>query len=167
MSEVLDENVTSETQEEKVTYEVIDRAGLQKFAEEIFTNVNKRIAERIVTEVSSDSDDLHVASAAAVYKAIAATKHARLQPVTGDLDTLVPEEERDSNVIYLQRDDTSDATWAMYIWATYEVPDTDSEEDGATKEVTEWVNLGTTEINLDNYWSKDDVSELKDRKSVV
>lgn len=124
----------------------LDEHGLQTIAKGILAQVNTRINERIVTTLDENSDDEHVASAATVYKAIVNSKHMSIKFITGNIDELVPIEERDPTVLYFQRDDEEDKTWMIYIW------DVDN---------TRWVYVGDTEIDLSNYWSKDENEELK------
>lgn len=124
----------------------LDEHGLQTIAKGILAQVNTRINERIVTTIDENSDDEHVASAATVYKAIANSKRMSIKFITGNIDELVPIEERDPTVLYFQRDDEEDKTWMIYIW------DVDN---------TRWVCVGDTEIDLSKYWSKDENEELK------
>lgn len=124
----------------------LDEHGLQTIAKGILAQVNTRINERIVTTIDENSDDDHVASAATVYKAIVNSKRMSIKFITGDIDELVPIEERDPTVLYFQRDDEEDKTWMIYIW------DVDN---------TRWVCVGDTEIDLSKYWSKDENEELK------
>ncbi len=124
----------------------LDEHGLQTIAKGILAQVNTRINERIVTTLDENSDDEHVASAATVYKAIINTKHTSIKFITGNIDEQVPLEERDPSVLYFQRDDEDDKTWMIYIW------DVDN---------TKWVCVGDSEIDLSNYWSKDENEELK------
>ena len=51
-----------------------------------------------------------------------------------------------TDVMYLQRDDENDTTWMMYIYT----------------EAGEWINIGDTEVDLSNYWSKDSIEEMKE-----
>ena len=134
-------------------YEFLDREGVLKLAKGILNITNTRIAERITTEVSAGSDELHVPSAAAVYRAIINSKHMTVRVVTGNINEQVPLAERNSTTIYWQRDSIEDTKWQIYIWVTNTPPDLDGE----------WINLGDTDVDLSNYWSKSDadVSSLK------
>ena len=139
---------------EIMKYEFLDRAGVKELTKGILQSVNTKIAERIVTEVNASSDDNHTPSALAVYKAIQNSKHTSFKTVTGDIETQVPEAERSSNFIYLQRDSEEDTTWMMYVWIT------DTTEEGTTGS---WFCLGNTDIDLSGYWSKSegDIAELR------
>ena len=130
----------------KVIYEYLSKHGLQEISKGILNQVNRRIKERIVTTISASSDDEHVASAAAVYKAIRDSHHAKIATYTGDIND-IPLEERDPDVMYYQRDDIHDTTWMLYIW------DADHQQ---------WVNVGDTEIDLSGYWSKDETADLRE-----
>lgn len=68
--------------------------------------------------------------------------HLTIDTVTGAITDVA---DPSTSVLYLQRDDEADTTWMLYIYR----------EDGT------WVNIGDTEVDLSNYWSKDDVEEMK------
>ena len=128
----------------KVSY--LDKSGVLELATGILNNVNTRINERIVTTIDASSDDMHVASAAAVYKAIQSMSHVKLKTVTGDISSVeVPE----SNVIYLQRATEEDSDWLMYIH----------------DETIGWICIGNTKLDLENYWSKspEDLESMKEQ----
>ena len=136
----------------KKEYEFLDELGLQNLAKGILNQVNSRITERIATVVDENSDDFHVASAAAVYRAIAGSHHTSIKTITGDIDVLVPLEDRDPTVMYYQRDNEEDKTWMIYIW------DVDNQQ---------WINVGDTEVDLSNYWTKDDTDALREDLGIV
>ncbi len=138
---------------EKDRFEFLNQGGAFKLAQGILNIVNARIQERITLEVGSSSDELHVPSAAAVYRAIINSKHMSIRIVTGDIDEQVPLDERSPNVIYWQRDSVEDTTWQIYIWVVGQPPDLDGN----------WLHVGDTEADLENYWSKSeaDVATLK------
>ena len=129
-------------------FEFLDHAGVEKLAKGILDTVNTRIAERITLDVSSQSDDMHTPSAAAVYRAIINSRHLSVKVVTGNINEQVPLETRRSDVIYWQRDSLDDTKWMIYIW-------NEDSTDNADLNGT-WICLGDTEVNLDNYWSKSD-----------
>lgn len=148
--------------ETKKTYEFLDRQGVLDLAEQILTSVNNRITERIVQTIDNTSDAVHVPSAAAVYSAISAIKATKIIPYTGNINDITDPE---LNAIYLQRDDESDVTWTMYVYGSVETT-TPPEEDGGEPTVTfvnQWISIGTTDLTLDNYWSKSetDIAALK------
>lgn len=72
-----------------------------------------------------------------------------MEPVIGDINEVIPIEDRDGTVIYLQKDDLDDPTWAMYIWTP---PDEETGEDGY------WIALGTTDPDIAGYWAKTEES---------
>lgn len=139
---------------ENVTYDFLDDEGVRKLAIGILSKVNERINKRIVQELNPN-DLTHVPSAAAVYKAIRDSRHTKIQTVTGDINVIVPLEDRSTSILYFQRDNEEDTTWMIYIWNAD--PDLHPDPNG------EWICLGDTEIDLSGYWSKDesDVLELK------
>lgn len=132
--------------ENKFNY--LDEEGATRLVEQIFTEVNERIKNRIVSDVKED-DNTHAPSAAAVYRAIATKSKYRFTPYTGIItDIATPL----VDTIYLQRDDESDKSWTMYVY----------------DESIGWINIGDTNIDLSDYWSKsdEDVAELKTRLGI-
>lgn len=75
--------------------------------------------------------------------------HLTIETVTGDISTVVDPQ---TDVMYLQRDNEEDKTWMMYI---YQAPAVDGEEGN-------WINIGDTEVDLSNYWSKDNIEEMRE-----
>lgn len=75
--------------------------------------------------------------------------HLTIETVTGDISTVADPQ---TDVMYLQRDDESDTTWMMYI---YQAPAVEGEAGS-------WINIGDTEVDLSNYWSKDNIEEMKE-----
>ena len=67
--------------------------------------------------------------------------HLTIETVEGDIATVTDPK---SDVLYLQRDNADDKTWMMYIY-----------QNG------QWINVGDTEVDLSNYWSKDSIEEMK------
>ena len=130
----------------KVLYEYLSKEGLQAISKGILQHVNSRINERIVSTINVDSDEQHMPSAAAVYRAIRDSHHARIVAVTGDINS-IPLEKRETDVLYYQRDDEEDTTWMLYIWDA---------------EGQQFINVGTTEIDLSNYWQKTDTVAIRE-----
>ena len=155
-------------------------AQVQALVTSIFNSVNTRIADRIVQSLVA-GDTKHVASADAVKTAVDAAaaaaqtnadaiadltgkvgegteavkaytdeqvaelrtdvmgmNHWDIVPVTGALPETLAEK-----TIYLQRDSETDTTWEMNILTSQGV-----------------ANIGRTEIDLSNYWSKDNVDGI-------
>lgn len=138
---------------EKPKYDILDEEGLKVFAKGILDKVNTRINQRIVQTMEID-DTVHVPSSAAVLKAISSSHNLRTQIVIGDIDIVVPIEERSTNILYLQKDNEEDPSWMMYIWDAD--PTLHPDPNG------KWVCIGDTEIDLSNYWSKspEDMDDL-------
>ena len=128
----------------ELIYEFLDKEGVSNLSKAILTKVNSRIQDRIVTDVNETSDNNHVPSAAAVYTAISRMSHIKFKTHTGNIDDIT---EPNGSYIYLQRDNDQDTTWMMYVY----------------DESLGWINIGDTEVDLSNYWSKDpaDVEALK------
>lgn len=102
-------------------------------------------------------DDFHVPSVSAVAGMIARSKFVHMEPVIGEINESIPFEDRDPTVIYLQKDDIDDPTWAMYIWTP---PNEDTGEDGY------WIALGTTDPSISGYWAKTDEGLLELREAL-
>ena len=130
--------------QDELIYEFLDREGVSKLSKALLTKVNSRIQQRIVPTINDLSDNDHVPSARAVYNAINKMSHIKFKTHTGNIGTIVTP---NPSYIYLQRDSLSDTTWMMYVY---------DEDIG-------WINVGDTEVDLSNYWSKnpDDVEALK------
>ena len=75
--------------------------------------------------------------------------HLTLETVIGDISTVTDPQ---TDVMYLQKDNESDKTWMLYI---YQAPATDGE-------AGTWINVGDTEVDLSNYWTKDDADEMRE-----
>lgn len=120
-------------------YEFLDKSGVSNLSKALLTKVNARIEERIVSVVDETSDNKHIPSAAAVYNAINKMSHIKFKTHIGNIETVT---EPNSSFIYLQRDDENDPMWMMYVY------DAD----------LGWINIGDTEVDLSNYWSKDEES---------
>jgi len=127
-----------------VVYEFLGKPGVTNLSKAILTKVNSRIEDRIVTSIDDASDDSHVPSALAVYTAINRMSHIKFKTHLGAIEDVA---EPNTSYIYLQRDTSEDTTWMMYVYDT---------EIG-------WINIGDTEVDLSNYWSRDpsDVEALK------
>lgn len=69
--------------------------------------------------------------------------HLTIDLVVGPIDDVVDPK---TDVLYLQKDDESDTTWMLYIY----------------RADSTWVSIGDTAVDLSNYWSKDDVTEIKE-----
>ena len=124
------------------TFLYMDEQGVKDFASQILIEVNKRIANRIVDSISA-TDTTHTPTAAAVYKAIASKSSYGFTIHTGDVSSIT---EPRTDTIYLQRDSEENTVWSMYV---YDIN-------------LGWINIGNTQLDLSNYWSKsdEDVTEL-------
>jgi len=129
---------------ERLIYEFLNKEGVSLLSKALLTKVNARIEERIVTTLDEHADNNHVPSALAVFNAINSMSHIKFKTHTGLIDEVT---EPNSSYIYLQRDNEADQLWMMYVY------DAD----------LGWINIGDTEVDLSNYWSKDptDVEALK------
>ena len=80
---------------------------------------------------------------------VAGLTHLTIDVVTGDISTVTDPQ---TDVLYLQRDDETDKTWMLYI---YRAPAVEGE-------AGTWINVGDTEVDLSNYWSKDDTEAMRE-----
>lgn len=94
------------------------------------------------TDITSASNDIQ-----ALDEKVDAFTHLTIDIVTGSIDTVADPK---TDILYFQRDDESDNTWMLYIYR----------EDGT------WVQIGDTGVDLSNYWSKDDTTDIKESLSV-
>lgn len=110
-------------------------------------------AKTSVTELGKKVDanktaiDTATTDLAALSTKVDGLTHLTIDTVTGAIDTVA---DPSTSILYLQRDDENDKTWMLYIYR----------EDGT------WVNIGDTEVDLSNYWSKDDVDAMKEALGV-
>lgn len=156
------------------TRKFLDETGVQTLAEGILGKVNTKINDRIVTELNDQSDDKHVLSAKKLYELLKTaggtdpeingkvTKltqdletltgkvdglaNLTIELVVGELNTNVPAPK--GSVLYFHKDSDLDPTWDIYIY---------KEVSGSPT----WIAVGNTEVDLTNYWKKDDIDNLK------
>lgn len=91
--------------------QVLSKLGLQKVAEDIFSEVNTRITERIVDDIDLDSDGNHVPSAESVYNAINAINNIQ-HLVIADGDITKASITPNTKTVYMVRK-TQNATEAV------------------------------------------------------
>lgn len=94
---------------------VLTKEGLAELTKEIFKNVNSRITERIVNDVSERSDSNHVPSASAVYNAVKNLSQIKTLTISsGDINeaTITPNQ----NTLYVVRKTNTDTKAILYIW---------------------------------------------------
>ena len=99
--------------------------------------------------------------------------HLQIEVVTGAITTV---SSPSTSKLYLQRDDPTDDTFVMYIYRqNVEVPVLDANDEPTydqttgeliTQIVNQWVSIGKTDVILTNYWSKSEISDLKDALSM-
>lgn len=104
--------ITNLDQEEIV---VVSKERVQKLTEDTLKVVNKRIAERIVNEITDDSDVNHTPSAAAVNTAIKNIRHiVNLVVASGDpADAQITPNDK---TLYTVRKTAEDTIATPYIW---------------------------------------------------
>jgi len=132
---------------EKMIYDWFNKHGIEYLSKGILKKVNSRITERIVTTIGADSDNDHIPSALAVYRAIASQAHMSIRLVIGNIDEQVPVEERSATVIYWQKDTEEDTTWNIYLW------DADNNQ---------WLYIDNSELDLSGYWKKTDTEAIRE-----
>ena len=141
------------------TYSTINNEGIITLASEVFKKVDAKIASSssttlasanenvnslITTTIDADSTDTQIPSAAAVFNALKTlnTTSFSTETVVGSIDSVASP---DSSTMYFQKDSEEDTTWTMYI-----------------RVGEDWVSIGTTEVDLSNVWTKDDVAAMRD-----
>ena len=124
------------------SYMNIDNQGLLTLVSQIFGKVDTKLTNRTVDTIDENSDSNHVPSALAVFNALKSVSPSMSSTtVVGPIDGV---ENPSSTTIYLQKDDDTDETWTMYLYV-----------DGS------WVSIGSTDIDLSNYWGRDDIEEMR------
>ena len=117
----------------------LDRDGLQYFAARLKEVIDQATQLNIITAISGDSTNQQLPGAKAVYELV----RDMLEDVAGlsfEVKASLPAA-GDANVIYLIEADED--TYTMYIYSG-----------------GKWFDLGTTEIDLSDYWAKDDLKAL-------
>ena len=123
-------------------YVNINDQGLLTLVSQIFGKVDNKLSDRTVDVINESSDSNHVPSALAVFNALkSVSPQMGCQTVVGPIESV---SDPTGTTIYLQKDDESDETWSMYLYV-----------DDA------WVSIGSTDIDLSNYWSRSDVEEMR------
>ena len=122
----------------------IDKAGLTTFAGELLTKVATNLDGKFVDTLDETVTNEQIPSALAVFNALKAIEPTMdSKTVVGPIEDV---EDPSATTIYLQKDDEEDTTWTMYIYAD-----------------EQWVGIGSTDIDLTNYWSKSEVAELRNQ----
>lgn len=123
-------------------YVNIGTDGLLTLVSQIFSKVDTKLTNRTVDVINEESDSSHVPSALAVFNALKA-----VSPTMSSVTVMGPitsVENPSSTTIYLQKDDENDDTWEMYLYVD-----------------ESWVSIGSTNIDLTNYWSRADIEEMR------
>ena len=122
----------------------LDDTGLRFLAEQLMNKMDLKINSRIVTVIDDQSTHDDIPSAKAVYD----TLIAELQSITGidfQVVTVLPAT-GEAGIIYLMNADPGNASSNVYVQWVYV---------GG-----QWLNLGTSEMDLDGYWSKDELEPI-------
>jgi len=117
----------------------LDQDGLQYFAERLAELIKQKTQISMVSTIDEDSTNQQIPGAKAVYEFLTSA----LENITGFSFEVVSDlpATGESNVIYLIDNGSGAYTMNAYV-------------NGA------WIELGTTEIDLSNYWAKDDLQPL-------
>lgn len=122
----------------------LDADGLKFLAAQLVGKMDLKINSRMVTLIDEESTNDEIPSAQAVYDLL----QESLSKISG-VDFEVVEDlpgEGEPGIIYLIKADPEDGESNVYVQWVY---------------VGEsWINLGTSEIDLDNYWSKDELEPI-------
>lgn len=124
-----------------MTKKVLDNDGLKYLVEQLYIMMERKIDTRIVTSIDANSTNTDIPGTAAVYQyvldTVASTDHIHFEVVTDEMPDV-----GESNVIYLVKAEGA-TTYTMNVYF-----------DG------EWVELGSTDINISEYWRKDELVAL-------
>lgn len=94
---------------------VLDKEGISIFAKQILAEVNKRIDKRIVSELNEDSDEKHVPSAKAMYKAVSGVDNV-MALVIADGDITKAQITPDERTLYVVRKSPSATEGTPWIY---------------------------------------------------
>ena len=117
----------------------LDRDGLQYFTARLKEVIDQATQLNIITAIDENSTNQQLPGAKAVYELL----QDMLEDVAGlsyEVVTSLPAT-GEANVIYLVEFD--DDTYTMYIYSG-----------------GKWFDIGTTELDLSDYWAKDDLTAL-------
>jgi hypothetical protein len=122
----------------------LDESGVRTVVTELLSQMDSKDSARIVTTLSSASEDTKVASAKAVYDHVVSALSG-VSGISFSVVTALPSTGA-SNIIYLldiTPGDTSDALYEEWVYVN-----------------NAWVNIGTSSINLSAYYLKADLVAL-------
>jgi hypothetical protein len=118
---------------------LLNEVGLRYYTEKLRAYIEQETEINIATQLDEDSTDDEVAGAKAVYDhvnaMIANTQHIEVSVVASLPATGAP------HTIYLVKVDAD--TYKQHIYV-----------------VNQWYDLGTTDVDLLDYWSKDDLGVM-------
>jgi hypothetical protein len=117
----------------------LDKDGLQYLVERLVEIILQKTQINIVSVIDEDSTNQQIPGAKAVYDLLTSAL-ANISSVSMEVvDTLPATGE--TSVIYLVESDSD--TYEMWIWSN-----------------DQWFDIGTTNIDLSDYWAKDDLTAL-------
>jgi hypothetical protein len=122
----------------------LDETGLKFLVTQLMGKMDLKISSRMVTLINDESTHDDIPSAKSVYD----TLIEGLSNITGVSFQVVETlpETGDAGVIYLIKDEPENESSSVYVQWVY---------------VGEaWINLGSSEVDLENYWSKDELEPL-------
>ena len=122
----------------------LDETGLKFFAEQLINQMNLKVNEKIITLIDEESTNAEIPSAKAVYDMLQ-TALAGISGIDFEVVEDLPEP-GESGIIYLVKAEPENEESNIYVQWVY---------------VGEkWINLGTSEIDLTGYWSKDELEPI-------
>ena len=121
----------------------LDRTGTQYLAEQLFQGIEQKLQSRLITSIDQDSTDQQIPTGSAIWDLVQAAL-ANISGLDFNVVTELPTT-GENGIIYLVKAniDPNDNTYVQWIY----VDDT-------------WINLGTSELDLSNYWTKDELEAL-------
>jgi len=117
----------------------LDQDGLQYLLTQLAAYIEQKTQINVVSNIDEDSTNQEIAGAKAVYDLV----QAALVGITGikmKVVTTLPTT-RENNIVYLIQVDSD--TYRQWIFSG-----------------GQWFDLGIAEIDLSNYWSKEDLTAL-------
>jgi len=121
---------------------ILDADGLRYLIQQLVTMMEQHIDVRLVSDIDESSTSTEIPTALSVYNfvlgVIGDIAGVRFEVVDDELP-----EVGEGNVIYLKKAEESATAYTMYIYYN-----------------DEWTELGLASLNLDNYWSFDDLSPM-------
>ena len=139
-----------------ITKYLLNEENIQKFASDIFSKFNIRLADKISSEYDPTNESVAMTGKAVstavseLTNRINGLTHLNIEIIVGSIDSVT---EPSEDILYFQKDNENDKTWSLYVYKN----DLDDH----------WILVGDTSIDLVNYWKKTDTEEIKKTLRIV